>query len=113
MSQSLLPSSFNIMNLSERPGAGKAEAAAARERSRLFRLVVVSSRVGFRIPHTTGRITVSDTFILLALLLYGGEAAALLAVAEGVCSSLRINLRPLTVVFNGAVMGCATYATAC
>ncbi len=133
------------MNLPERPCESPAEAAPARDRSRLFRLLViaispaavipsawllpleridvgflllalltvaVSSRVGIRIPHTTGRITVSDTFILLALLLYGGEAAALLAVAEGVCSSLRISRKPLTVLFNGAVMGCSTYATA-
>ncbi|HEX8353101.1 MAG TPA: EAL domain-containing protein [Pyrinomonadaceae bacterium] len=134
------------MNLPERPGVDEAEAAAAaRDRSRAFRLLVialspaallpsawllpveridvgflllalltvaVSSRVAVRIPHTTGRITVSDTFILLALLLYGGEAATLLAAAEGVCSSLRISRRPLTVIFNGAVMGCSTYATA-
>ncbi|MET0623315.1 MAG: EAL domain-containing protein [Pyrinomonadaceae bacterium] len=74
--------------------------------------VAVSSRVAVRIPHTTGRITVADTFILLTLLLYGGEAAALLAAAEGVCSSLRISRKALTVLFNAAVMGCSTYATA-
>jgi diguanylate cyclase (GGDEF)-like protein len=75
--------------------------------------IAISSRVALKIPHTTGRITVADTFIMLALLLYGGETAALLAVAEGVCSSLRISRRALTVLFNGAVMGCATYATGC
>ncbi len=74
--------------------------------------VAVSSRVAVRIPHTTGRITVADTFILLTLLLYGGEAAALLAAAEGVCSSLRISRKALTVLFNAAVMICSTYATA-
>ncbi len=74
--------------------------------------VAVSSRVAVRIPQTAGRITVADTFILLALLLYGGEAAALLAAAEGCCSSLRISRKALTVLFNGAVMGCSTYATA-
>ncbi|MET0647659.1 MAG: EAL domain-containing protein [Pyrinomonadaceae bacterium] len=74
--------------------------------------VAVSSRVAVRIPHTAGRITVADTFIMLALLLYGGEAAALLAVAEGFCSSLRISRKALTVCFNGAVMACSTYATA-
>ena len=74
--------------------------------------VAVSSRVAVRIPHTAGRITVADTFIMLALLLYGGEAAALLAVAEGFCSSLRISRKALTVLFNGAVMACSTYATA-
>ena len=74
--------------------------------------VAVSSRVAVRIPQTAGRITVSDTFILLTLLLYGGEAAALLACAEGFCSSLRISRKALTVLFNGAVMSCSTYATA-
>jgi len=74
--------------------------------------VAVSSRVAVRIPQTAGRITVADTFILLTLLLYGGEAAALLACAEGFCSSLRISRKLLTVLFNGAVMSCSTYATA-
>ncbi len=74
--------------------------------------VAVSSRVAVRIPQTAGRITVADTFILLSLLLYGGEAAALLAATEGCCSSLRISRKALTVLFNGAVMGCSTYATA-
>src|SRR5829696_1483844 len=74
--------------------------------------VAVSSRVAVRIPQTAGRITVADTFIMLTLLLYGGEAAALLAVAEGFCSSLRISRKALTILFNGAVMGCSTYATA-
>src|SRR5687768_5624705 len=133
------------MNLPERPASALPEPVTACDRSRLFRLLVislgpaallpaawllpverldvgflllalltvsVSSRVSVRIPHTAGRITVSDTFILLTLLLYGGEAAALLAVAEGVCSSLGVSRRSLTVLFNGVVMGCSTYATA-
>ncbi|HKQ51138.1 MAG TPA: EAL domain-containing protein [Pyrinomonadaceae bacterium] len=73
--------------------------------------LVISPRAGVSIPLTTGRITVADTFILLSMLLFGGEAATLLAVAEGLCSSLRFSRKPLTVLFNGAVMGCATYLT--
>ena len=71
----------------------------------------ISSSVAIRIPRVSGGITVSDTFVFLAMLLYGGEAAVLLAAAEGVCSSLRIGLKPRTVLFNSAVLACSTFLT--
>ena len=75
--------------------------------------VVVSSRIAVKIPRVNTNITVSDTFIFLALLIYGGETAVLLAAAEGVGSGLRISNKRLTILFSAAVMACSTFATVC
>ncbi len=64
-----------------------------------------------RIPRLTSQITVSDTFIFLTILLYGGEAAVLLAALEALCSSLRFCRKPITILFNSAMMACATFLT--
>ncbi|MCA1566772.1 MAG: response regulator [Acidobacteria bacterium] len=74
-------------------------------------MVVVCSRVAVPIPHVSGRITVSDTLIFLTMLLYDGEAAILLAAVEGVCSSLWISKKTLTIIFNSAVLACSTFVT--
>src|ERR671933_1481701 len=73
----------------------------------------VGSRVAVKIPRISGQITVSDTFIFLTMLIYGGEAAILLAAAEGVFSSLRISRKPTTVIFNSCMMATATFLTVC
>ncbi len=73
--------------------------------------VVVSSRLTSKIPRLSSHITVSDTFIFLTMMLYGGEAAILLAAVEGLCSSLRVNKKVSTTLFNSAVMVCATFLT--
>ncbi|HYE15326.1 MAG TPA: hypothetical protein VD968_12840 [Pyrinomonadaceae bacterium] len=46
--------------------------------------VAASARLSVQIPRFDTNLTVSDTFIFLALLLYGGGPAVLLASAEGV-----------------------------
>jgi diguanylate cyclase (GGDEF)-like protein/PAS domain S-box-containing protein len=74
--------------------------------------VIVSSRIAVRIPGVNTHITVSDTFIFITLLLYGGEAAIVVAAAEGFCSSLRISRKPVTIFFNTAVMALSTCAIA-
>ena len=79
--------------------------------------VTISSRFSVRIPRISGHISVSDTFIFLTMLLYGGEAAVLLAATEALCSSLRfsqkaIHIKTLTIIFNSAMMACATFLTA-
>jgi signal transduction histidine kinase len=74
-------------------------------------MVVICSRVAVPIPHVSGRITVSDTLIFLTMLLYGGEAAILLAAIEGVCSSLWISKKTITIIFNSAVLACSTFMT--
>ena len=76
--------------------------------------IVVSSRLTVRIPRITGHISVSDTFFFLTMLVYGGEAAVLLAAAEALCSSLRfshksIHIKPVTIAFNSAMMACSTF----
>jgi len=45
--------------------------------------VLISSRVAVKIPRFNTSVTISDTFIFLVLLVYGGEAAILLAFADG------------------------------
>lgn len=73
--------------------------------------VVISSRAAIKLPRVNINITVSDTFIFLTVLLYGGEAAILLAAAEGLISGSRISKTPLVVLFNAGVMACATFVT--
>ena len=73
--------------------------------------VIISSRLAVQIPRVNTNITVSDTFIFLAILLYGGPAAVLLATAEGLCSGYRISKKPITFLFNAAVMACSTFFT--
>jgi len=73
--------------------------------------VGVSSRITIRIPRITSDITVSDTFIFLILLLYGGEAALLVAMAEGLCLSLRTCKKTVVILFNGAEMACSICLT--
>src|SRR5437588_1918191 len=82
----------------------------------VFLTIAISSRLTVRIPRVSGHISVSDTFLFLTMLLYGGPAAVLLATAETLCSSLRfskkeIHIRPLTMVFNCAMMACSTFLT--
>jgi diguanylate cyclase (GGDEF)-like protein len=73
--------------------------------------VIISSRLAVQIPRVNTNVTVSDTFIFLAILLYGGPAAILLAAAEGLCSGYRISKKPVTFLFNAAVMACSTFFT--
>src|SRR5947209_16869976 len=84
---------------------------------RLVPLVAITLLVGARfcipIPRTTGQISFSDTFIFLALLLYGGETAVLLAAAELFAAS-RLGKKPFslfTSLFNEAMMACSTLVT--
>jgi diguanylate cyclase (GGDEF)-like protein len=74
--------------------------------------VIIGSRVAIRIPRINTNITVDDTFIFLVMLLYGGEAAALLGMIAGVAAGLRISRRPRTVLFAGASLACALSITA-
>jgi diguanylate cyclase (GGDEF)-like protein/PAS domain S-box-containing protein len=73
--------------------------------------VLIGPRLSIQIPRVKAHISVSDSFIFLALLLFGGEAAILLATIEGLCTSLRLGSKARTHLFNAAVMGCATFLT--
>ena len=73
--------------------------------------IVIGSRVGIQIPRIKSEITVSDTMVFLILLLWGPEAATLVAAAEAFSSSFRFNRRWSTRLFNSALLACSTYVT--
>lgn len=70
--------------------------------------LLIGSRATIQIPRFKSHIAVSDTFIFLTLLLYGGEYAVLLAAFEAFCSSWRFCNKKLTVFFNAATMAIST-----
>jgi len=74
--------------------------------------IFIGARLIVHIPSVNGEITVSDTLIFLAMLLYGGEAATLLAAVCTVATSIRISKKASVLLFNSAVMTCATFCTA-
>ncbi|MFN2500534.1 MAG: putative bifunctional diguanylate cyclase/phosphodiesterase [Pyrinomonadaceae bacterium] len=71
----------------------------------------LGSRIIVPIPGSKGQISVSDTFVLLSLVLYGVEASVLLAGADALASSLRVSKSRILIAFNTAVFLCATLAT--
>ncbi|HKS28453.1 MAG TPA: EAL domain-containing protein [Pyrinomonadaceae bacterium] len=73
--------------------------------------LIISSRVAIKVPRFGSNITISDTFIFLAILLYGGEAGILLSAAEGLSSGARVGRKARTILFNSSVMACSAYAT--
>ncbi|HKP38987.1 MAG TPA: EAL domain-containing protein [Pyrinomonadaceae bacterium] len=74
-------------------------------------MMVVCSKFAIQIPRANTAITVSDTFIFLVLLLYGGLAGIIVATAEGFFSGLRISKTPLVIAFNSAMMTFSTFIT--
>ncbi len=68
----------------------------------------ICSRISIQIPRFKSYIAVSDTFIFLALLLYGGEVAIILASLEAFCQAWRVCKKKITVFFNAGVMGLST-----
>src|SRR5215813_4645099 len=75
-------------------------------------MVAISSQAAVRIPRVSGRVTLGDTFLFLTILLYGGEAAVLMAALEGVCATLPISRKPRTILLNAAVLAISTSLTA-
>ncbi len=74
--------------------------------------LLVASRITVEIPRAKGHISVSDTFIFLTMLMFGGEAAVLLAAGEALTSTIRISKQPIVGLFNAGVMACSTALTA-
>ena len=72
----------------------------------------IGSRIAIRIPRINLNITVDDTFVFIALLLYGSQGAVLIGAFAGVCSALRISRKVRTVAFGGGALACAVFATA-
>ena len=73
---------------------------------------VIGSRIAIRITQINLNITVDDTFVFIALLLYGGEGAVLIGALAGVCSALRISRKVRTVAFGSGALACAVFMTA-
>jgi diguanylate cyclase (GGDEF)-like protein/PAS domain S-box-containing protein len=70
--------------------------------------VIVGSRVTIQIPRFKSHVAVSDTFIFLTLLLYGGEFAIILSALEAFVSSWRFCNRKITVFFNATAVAIST-----
>ena len=73
--------------------------------------VLIGSRVAIRIPRINTNITLDDTFIFIALLLYGGETAVLLGTLAGICAALRISRRFRTIAFASGAIAVAVSIT--
>jgi diguanylate cyclase (GGDEF)-like protein len=73
---------------------------------------VIGSRIAIRIPQINVNITVDDTFVFIALLHYGGEAAVITGALAGICSALRISRKVRTVAFGSAALACAVFVMA-
>ena len=74
--------------------------------------VLIGSRITIKIPGARGQISVSDTFIFLAMLMVGIEGAVLLAAAEALSSSVRFSKKASVLFFNVGVMALSTFLTA-
>lgn len=61
---------------------------------------LLTSRITIPIPRFSSQISVSDTFVFLVLLLYGGPAAVVVGAFEAFLSSLRFSRRQVIVAFN-------------
>ena len=78
--------------------------------------IAIGSRVSIRLPNLripgfNSEISLSDTFVFLSMLLFGGEAAILLGAAEAFVASLRVTKKNLTRAFNAAAMAVSTFLT--
>ena len=71
----------------------------------------VGSRLSVKIPRVQSEISVSDTFVFLSVLLFGGESALLLSAAEAGCQSVRVSRRRLIVLYNVGQMAVSTFLT--
>jgi diguanylate cyclase (GGDEF)-like protein len=73
--------------------------------------VVINSRIAIRVPRVNTTITVADSFVFLTLLLYGPEAAVIVAAADGLSAGRHLSKRWITVLFNAAAAGSAAFIT--
>ncbi len=73
--------------------------------------ILCGSRVSIRFPFIKSAVSISDVFIFLTMLLFGGEAAILLGGIEAWAASFRVAKKHLTRAFNGAAMVLSTLVT--
>jgi diguanylate cyclase (GGDEF)-like protein len=78
----------------------------------LFVLTVgISSRIAIKVPRVNTTITVADSFVFLTLLLYGCEAAVVVAAADGLSAGRYLSKRWITVLFNSAATAGSLFIT--
>ncbi len=70
--------------------------------------ILFSSRITIPIPRFKARISPSDLFVFLALFLYGGQVAVLLAASEAFFASRRFCKKKITAFTNAASMAVST-----
>ncbi len=70
----------------------------------------LGTRITLPIPRFKSHICVSDTLIFLTLILYGGEAAIILAAVEAFISARRFCNQRITVFFNSGTLAVSTTA---
>jgi diguanylate cyclase (GGDEF)-like protein/PAS domain S-box-containing protein len=73
--------------------------------------LTLGSRVIVRIPRVKSHISVSDTFVLLSIMLFGGEPGIILAGFDGFFISRRTSKKWITRAFNVSVFVCSTFLT--
>lgn len=78
--------------------------------------ILFASRLSIQIPNSKVHFLMGDSLIFLTLLLYGGEAAVLLAGAEAFFTSFRLKRQGVfhkfsTIFQNTGIMACSTAAT--
>ena len=64
--------------------------------------LLLTSKITIPLPRLSSQISVSDTFVFLVLLLYGGAAAVIVAGLEAFLSTLHFSRRRTTIAFNWA-----------
>ncbi len=74
-----------------------------------FLTVAIGAKVTIQIPRFKSYISASETFIFLGLLIYGGEAAILLAAAEAFATSWTFCKKKRTVLVNTATIAFSTF----
>jgi diguanylate cyclase (GGDEF)-like protein len=77
----------------------------------LLLTIAVSSRIAIKVPRVNTTITVADTFLFLTFLLYGPEAAVIVAAADGLSSGLLLSRKWITVLFNAGASASAVFTT--
>ena len=77
----------------------------------LVAMATVAARLSIPIPHVKGEVTVGDTLIFLTMMVYGGEAALLMAAVDGLSSSLYVSKKLRVSLFNSAQMIFSTFVT--
>ncbi|HEV7902984.1 MAG TPA: hypothetical protein VGO96_04010, partial [Pyrinomonadaceae bacterium] len=69
----------------------------------------IGTRITIKIPHVRGQVSLSDTFVFLAMLLFAGEATVILAAVAALCASLRFSKERSTLLFNSAIAAASTF----